>query len=321
MSNEISYIHNEIEYLKNKRQRTEKLTLEEVTYLKWLEKALDFIKNCILSKLFNNIANSKMEGLQEYQLYLDQEIKKYTSRLTLLEEVRASQRVSKRTEAKINKIREKLESLKNDKESLNNDIEKLLIKYQPVGSFLKNLFGVFINGTNILNNTRLGVAGNDFLKYDENTQQPRLNRANVLLFLEVYMDHKLNNLRLLAKIGEINKNDNLAPEQKEAQKNSLLATLPENIQEAEIHVFDRFCYYNSIKMLSATPSSEINDEIYDVDETELNQIINYLRLALIIDSAYDFCENDLKAMLGEEQYLTQIADYESQWSEISIRKS
>lgn len=308
MTQELEFIYNEIESFKNRKKSGEKLSFADVTYIKLLEQSLTYIKENIIKNFF--IETLDQVKLEEYKQYLKEEIKRRTITLDNLSSKRAELEhanfPTKKIDKSIARVKEKLDKAKKELELVSANFAQYLASYKTksISKMLRIIFEAPIEGsTSILNHTR-HEGSNDFLTQDEKTGEERLNRANAYLFLEVYGEHKIENLKKIAQIEELEKNLILSVEELEAQKKAIAATIPVELQGATTHVFDMFCHYSSnyVRAISSMPPEKITEEVCSGDESLIKPALNHIRLALIVNSTYDFTPQDLQAIIGEQRY-------------------
>ncbi len=171
----------------------------------------------------------------------------------------------------------------------------------------------------MLSTTRFASNTNDFLMRDAETGEIKLNRGNVLLFLEVFGAHKSENLKKIAQIKELQENGNGLPEDIKMQLESIKDTIPEALRQADTQVFDRFCHYSSLPRFSTLNAEQITDDICYGSEEIIGPTIKHLKIALILDSANNFTRQDLIAMIGEENVVQHQDSIQEQISELTNR--
>lgn len=299
MNEQLAYLCHEAETLKGNYKEF------GVGYINLLEATLKFIKEKLLSQLFEEILNHNQNAIEEYRRYLESEVQKYQHRLTMLTNIRNEESYTKRTDRKIEKCKVKLSDAEEKRASFLQDYQSICSSTQPrtTGSFLREIFREPVNGADMISSTRYGSEINDFLLINE-AGDVHVNLANIYLFIEVFEQHKTDNLKKLVQLREMKENSDVSPE--EIQQ--LESSIPALYQTANLHVFDRFCHYSSLPWFSSIPSNQVNDDLtYHGREEYVAPIIKHLKLALIVESVDSFNRNDLIALIGEKE----LTNYES----------
>jgi len=320
MNDQIAFLYQEIEALRQKSQ-LKQLTGGDKTYLGLIEKTLLFIKGNLLRQVSFEVANNNMGVISECHLYLDSEVQKYANRMEILLDAKEKQGHTQKIDKRIEKCKAQLDNARQKRDEFSNGYSNISDGFtpEPIGKFLKSIFDLQIAGSDMLSTTRFASNTNDFLMRDAETGEIKLNRGNVLLFLEVFGAHKSENLKKIAQIKELQENGNGLPEDIKMQLESIKDTIPEALRQADTQVFDRFCHYSSLPRFSTLNAEQITDDICYGSEEIIGPTIKHLKIALILDSANNFTRQDLIAMIGEENVVQHQDSIQEQISELTNR--